>query len=53
MKVIKEDASKGVKIEVKRFIRDEKVYLLCRSVKKVHKERSMRIRVEQLFTERL
>ncbi len=53
MEVIKEDASKGVKIEVKRFVQDEEVYLLCRSEKKVHKERSMRTRVEQLFTERL
>lgn len=53
MEVIKEDVSKGVKIEVKRFIRKQEAYLLCRSEKKVHKERSMRTRVEQLFTERL
>jgi len=53
MEVIKEDASKGVKIEVKRFIHEQEAYLLCRSEKKVHKERSMRTRVEQLFTDRL
>ena len=53
MEVIKEDASKGVKIEVKRFIQEQEAYLLCRSEKKIHKERSMRTRVEQLFTERL
>ncbi|HEC61258.1 MAG TPA: IS1634 family transposase, partial [bacterium] len=53
MKVLKEDEKKGIKIEVKRFIQEEEVYLLCRSEKKVHKERSMRTRVEQLFTDRL
>lgn len=53
MEVIKEDEKKGVKIEVKRFIQEEEVYLLCRSEKKIQKERSMRTRVEQLFTERL
>lgn len=53
MEVIKEDESKGVKIEVKRFIQEQEVYLLCRSEKKIQKERSMRTRVEQLFTERL
>lgn len=53
MEVIKEDESKGVKIEVKRFIEEEEVYLLCRSEKKMHKEHGMRTRVEQLFTERL
>jgi len=53
MKVLKEDEKKGIKIEVKRFIQEEEVYLLCRSEKKIQKERSMRTRVEQLFTERL
>ena len=53
VEVIKEDASKGVKIEVKRFIHEQEAYLLCRSEKKIHKERSMRTRVEQLFTDRL
>ncbi len=53
MEVIREDASEGVKIEVKRFIQEQEVYLLCRSEKKIQKERSMRSRVEQLFTERL
>ncbi len=53
MEVIKEDASKGVKIEVKRYIHEQEAYLLCRSEKKIAKERSMRTRVEQLFTDRL
>ncbi|MBA7564420.1 hypothetical protein ES708_06083 [subsurface metagenome] len=53
MKVLTEDEKKGIKIEVKRFIQEEEAYLLCRSEKKIHKERSMRTRVEQLFTERL
>ena len=53
MEVIKEHASGGVKIEVKRFTYEQEAYLLCRSEKKVHKERSMRTRVEQLFTDRL
>ena len=53
MHLIKEDAVKGVKIEVKRFVQEQEVYLLCRSEKKIQKERSMRTRVEQLFTERL
>ena len=53
MEVIKEDGSKGVKIEVKRYLHGQEAYLLCRSEKKMHKERSMRTRVEQLFTDRL
>jgi transposase len=53
MTVLKEDASKGVKIEVKRFTEEGEAYLLCRSKKKIHKERGMRTRVEQLFVERL
>jgi len=53
MTVLKEDEKKGIKIEVKRFIQEEEGYLLCRSEKKIQKERSMRTRVEQLFTERL
>ncbi len=53
MKVMKEENDRGIKIEVKRFIQEEEVYLLCRSEKKNQKEKSMRTRVEQLFTERL
>jgi len=57
MTVLKEDASKGIKIEVKRFVEEngeeKETYLLCRSKKKIQKERSMRTRVEQLFVDRL
>lgn len=53
MKVVKEDKSKGIKIEIKRFIHEGEVYILCRSEKKVKKEQSMRTRVEELFLERL
>ena len=41
MEVIKEDASKEVKIEVKRSIHELEAYLLCRSERKIHKERSI------------
>ncbi|NIA11163.1 MAG: IS1634 family transposase [Nitrospiraceae bacterium] len=53
MDIIREDKEKGVKIEVKRFTSEGEAYLLCRSEKKVIKERNMRSRVEQLFLERL
>jgi len=53
MKVLKEDKSKGIKIEIKRFIHEGEVYILCRSEKKTKKEQSMRTRVEGLFLERL
>jgi len=38
MKVLKEEKSRGIKIEVKRFIHEGEVYILCRSEKKVKKE---------------
>jgi len=53
MEIIREDISKGVKVEVKRYERDEEAYILCRSEKKKGKEMSMRTRVENLFLERL
>ena len=53
MKVIREDKAKGIKIEVKRFVHQGEVYILCRSEKKAKKEQSMRTRVEELFLDRL
>jgi transposase len=53
MEVIKEDERKGIKLEVKRFLHEGEVYILCRSEQKKAKETSMRRRVEQLFLERL
>ncbi len=53
MEVIKEDEAKGIKIEVKRFAREQEIYILCRSKQKAAKETSMRKRVEDLFLERL
>ena len=53
MKVIREDKAKGIKIEVKRFVHQGEVYILCRSERKAKKEQSMRTRVEELFLDRL
>jgi len=53
MKVIREDKTKGIKIEVKRFVHQGEVYILCRSENKAKKEQSMRTRVEELFLDRL
>lgn len=53
MTVVRENKSKGSKIEVKRFVHEKEVYILCRSKKKSKKEQSMRTRVEALFVERL
>jgi transposase len=53
MEVIKEDEGKGIKLEVKRFLYEGEIYILCRSEQKKAKETSMRRRVEQLFLERL
>ena len=53
MSVIKEDAEKGIKIEVKRHLVQEEAYLLVRSERKRMKEASMMGRVEQLLVERL
>jgi len=40
-------------IEIKRFEVEEEAYILCRSKRKEAKEKSMRTRIERLFTERL
>lgn len=53
MEVIKEDKTKGIKIEVKRFVQEQEVYVLCKSKQKAAKETSMRKRMEDLFLERL
>ena len=53
MKVIKEDITDGIKIEVKRFKHGREVYIVCKSKLKHKKEASMRRRVEYLFIERL
>jgi transposase len=51
--LIREDAQKAVKIEVKRFKKDHEVHLLCRSRGRQEKDRAIRTRQEQLFIERL
>ena len=53
MKIIKEDAKKGIKIEIKRVEHNDEDYILCRSRKKQQKEESIRSRVEQLLCDRL
>jgi len=53
MQVIKEDVKNGIKVEVKRFLDEEDVYILCRSEKKQGKETGIRTRAENLFLERL
>ena len=40
-------------VEIKRLKVEEEAYILCRSKKKEAKEKSMRTRIERLFTERL
>ena len=40
-------------VEIKRFKIEEEAYILCRSKKKEAKEKSIRTRIERLFTERL
>jgi len=53
MKVIREDPAKGIKIEIKRFIEEDEIYIFCKSEKKKDKESSMRNRVENLFLEKM
>jgi len=53
MEVIREDAGRGIKVEVKRYEHEGEVYILCRSEGKAAKETGMRTRVEELFLGRL
>jgi transposase len=53
MKVIREEKSPGIKIEVKRFEKGKEAYLLCRSTNRQAKDRGIRTRQEKLFLERL
>ncbi len=53
MEIIKEKATAGIKIEVKRYEKNEEIYLLCRSMQKQKKEQSMRDRIEKLLIDRL
>ena len=53
MKIIKEDALQGVKVEVKLIKHDGENYVLCRSQKKKSKEIGIRERFEKLFLEKL
>ena len=53
MDVIKKDEAKGIKIEVKRYVHEQEVYILCKSRQKRVKETGMRERVEDLFIDRL
>lgn len=51
--VIREDASKTLKVEVKRYAKDKEVHLLCRSTGRQEKDKAIRTRQENLFLERL
>jgi transposase len=53
MTVLRDDPQKGIKIEVKRVIVNEEVYILTRSERKAAKESAMLSRVEKLFIEKL
>jgi len=53
MRVIRDDASRGVQIEVQSHEHDGELYLAVRSEQKRQKESSMMDRVEQLLTDRL
>lgn len=53
MEILREDISKGIKVEVKRYDHDGEAYILCKSEKKKGKEMGMRTRVEDLFLEKL
>jgi len=52
-RLVKEDAKKGVRIEVKRHEQQDESYLLVKSEQKRLKEASMMSRVEQLLVDRL
>jgi transposase len=53
LQLIRENTEKTVKVEVKRFKKDQEVHLLCRSSGRKEKDRAIRTRQEQLFIERL
>jgi len=53
MKTIREDRNGDTDIQIKRFDVEGESYILCKSKRKTAKEESMRIRVEELFTERM
>ena len=53
MQVIKENTTKDVKIEVKRFENNGEAYILCRSNQKKNKEEGIRSRAENIFIEKL
>ena len=53
MRVISEDVTKDIKIEVKRHLQQDEAYLLVKSERKRLKESSMLGRVEQLLLDRL
>jgi len=53
MSVVKQDAAKGIKIEVKRHEQEKEVYILCRSLLKEKKEQSIRSSIEKLYLEKL
>jgi len=53
LRLVRENVSRGVKIEVKSCEHDSELYLVVRSEQKRQKEASMMSRVEQFFLERL
>jgi len=53
MEVLRDDPLNGIKIEVKRIVVNEEVYILTRSERKAVKEAAMLSRVEKLFIEKL
>jgi len=52
-KIIKVDESKDIKIEVKRYEKENEVFIYCKSNLKKKKEESIRNRIEQLFIDKL
>ncbi len=53
MKTIREDKMGNIDVQVKRFDIEDETYLLCRSRKRIAKEKAMKTRVEELFNERM
>lgn len=50
---VREDAEKGIKIEISSKKVEDEILILCKSEYKRRKEENMRIRVEQLFLDRI